>query len=216
MSGRRFRQVALIIVAPMAIAVLAGCGPGYNPNYSVNLESTNIDYNLEPNEWSLYYAQEQDIERKKGESEWIFAPQKNYEIAGYVIGAQAMDKAPVDVMACSMGLIWDKPAIELAKQSGGKRDDSKLSQEAKEILRVHGCPAGYLNKHTVTLMTIGATEEIDTVLRVMREGYGIYMKGMVVKAKSSKYKGLSGNFNLPIMLLYVTELRLGEDTFISP
>ena len=204
-----WKSISALIVA-VVFATASGCGSAY----PVDLDSANIDYGVAPAEKPLWPVPG-DIEKKKDDAVWVFSPKKSYEIAGLIIGWQTIDQPGVNILAGSAGIVWGKPAIELALQADGKRDDARLSDEAKAVLDQYGCPAGYLTQHTLTLMTIGASDEIDGVLRRLREGDGVYMKGMIVAVKSATYKGANINLNVPITHLYVTELRVGEKTYVA-
>jgi hypothetical protein len=196
--------------------MLAACGfAGCGSDYTIDLNSYHIDYTAAPVQ-SRLVAGTGDITRAKGESEWVFMPQNGYEIAGVIIGWLGYDQEGTEVLGGSGGIVWGKPAIELALQSGQTPDTSVLSDEAKEVLAKYGCAASYLTQHTVSLMAVGASDEINDKLRGLRENDGIYMKGMIVKVKSSKYKGMNLNFNPPVAMLYVMELRLGQEKFLAP
>lgn len=206
MANTIFSAAALAI-----LATLTGCGSGY----TIDLNSTNIDFNLVPQETPVGWEQK-DIEKKKGEAEWVFSPTKNYEIAGLLIGSDTLDHPMLGVLASSAGIVWSRPGIELAMQSGGEPDMTRLSDEAKEILREHGCAAPYLNQHTVSFITVGASEDIDSALRGACEGCGIYIKGMIVNVKSAKYQGTAVNCPTGVKYLYVTELRINGSSYRAP
>ncbi len=206
MTKTAFGAVALAV-----LAALIGCSPGY----TIDLNSRSIDFDLVPQETPVGWGQK-DIEKKTGEAEWVFSPIKNYEIAGLLIGSDTLDHPMLGVLASSAGIVWSKPGIELAMQSGGEPDKTRLSDEAKEILRKHGCAAPYLNQHTVSFITVGASEEIDSALRGACEGCGIYLKGMIVNVKSAKYEGTNVNCPSGVKYLYVTELRINNETYRAP
>lgn len=201
----------------MAFLILAGCtlGIGCDPGYTIDLNSRSIDFNLVPQETPVGWGQK-DIEKKTGEAEWIFSPVKNYEIAGLLMGTDTLDHAMLGVLASSVGIVWGKPGIELAMQAGGEPDMTKLSDEAKEILRKHGCAAPYLNQHTVSFITVGASEDIDSALRGAYEGCGIYLKGMIVSVKSARHEGASIGCPSGVKYLYVTELRINDSSYHTP
>jgi hypothetical protein len=203
MANTVFGAAALAI-----LTTLVGCGSGY----TIDLNSTNIDFNLVPQETPVGWGQK-DIEKKKGEAEWVFSPTKNCEIAGLLIGSDTLDHPMLGVLASSVGIVWSRPGIELAMQSGGKPDMTRLSDEAKEILRKHGCAAPYLNQHTVSFITVGASEEISNALRGAYEGCGIYLKGMIVNVKSAKHQGTNISCPAGVKYLYVTELRINDKTY---
>jgi hypothetical protein len=190
-------------------------GIGCSPGYTIDLNSTNIDFDLVPQETPAGWGQK-DIEKKKGEAEWVFSPTKNYEVAGLLIGSNTLDHPMLGVLASSVGIVWSKPGIELAMQSGGEPDMTKLSDEAKEILSKHGCAAPYLNTHTVSFITVGASEDIDSALRGAYEGCGIYLKGTIINVKSAKHQGTAVNCPAGVKYLYVTELRINDETYRAP
>ena len=206
MANKVFLTAALA-----ALVTVIGCDPGY----TIDLNSANIDFDLVPKETPVGW-EKKDIEKKTGEAEWVFSPTKNYEIADLLMGSSTLDHAMLGVLASSVGIVWSRPGIELAMQAGGEPDMTKLSDEAKEILRKHGCAAPYLNQHTVSFITVGATEEIDDALRGAYEGSGIYLKGMIVSVKSAKHEGVNINCPAGVKYLYVTELRINDKTYRAP
>jgi hypothetical protein len=197
--------------ALVVLALFTGCGPGN----TIDLNSKNIDFDLAPKETPVGWGQK-DIEKKIGEAQWVLAPAKNYEIAGLLTGTSQTSKPDTEILAVAFGIVWGKPAIELALQAGKKPDMEKLSVEAKQVLQKYGCAAPYLNQRTVAFTAIGASEEIDAALREAREGCGIYLKGVFGKVKSAKFKGMNINFPASLNVLYVTELRVNEKTYRAP
>jgi hypothetical protein len=204
-------KTAFGLAAFIVLAALTGCSSGS----TINLDSTNINFNLAPQE-AILPGHPQDIKKSKGEAEVLFAPKKVYEIAGLLHSSDEVVETKFDVFASAVTIIWSRPAIELTLLADELLDETELSSETKAVRQKLESEPFYIKEHTIPLFTIGATPEIDDALRNAGTGCGVYMKGIVLEVKSAKYKGSEIHFSVSAQTLYVTHLRLDDKTFTTP
>jgi len=145
------------------------------------------------------------------DKQFVFTKAEPFDIKGYVVEAHYSDDGPLSLLAGQYGIVWGDTAIELASAPQEKMKDlSFFSPEAQKVLQEHGCAAGYLNNHFMSIAAVTENAGVNKTLRDIKEGDIIDMKGYKVNIKSATFGGSPLNLDFPNTVC-ITEVSIKDN-----
>jgi hypothetical protein len=111
-----------------------------------------------------------------------------FEISGYVSSADDKKNDQLSVFAGVFDIVHGNTAIEFATLPNDNKpvELSSLSAEAQRILKEQKCQLGYVKDHTMSLIAVTENAGTDKLVRGIKQGDMVDIKGYKVKIDSAK------------------------------
>lgn len=145
--------------------------------------------------------------------DFVFNRLDDFEITGYVMGANHAGSGPFSVFSTTCGIVWGDTAIEIASTPDEMRNDlSRYSSEAQAVIRQQSCAANYLNKHISSLALVAENAMLDSAIRNIKKTDMVTLKGYKVDIQSAQFDGTPVQFDHNGFVC-VTEAVINDETF---
>lgn len=145
--------------------------------------------------------------------DFVFNRLDDFEITGYVMGANHAGSGPYSIFSTTCGIVWGETAIEIASTPDDKKNDiSHYSSEAQTVIRQQSCAANYLNKHISSLALVAENINLYSAMRNIKEKDMITLKGYKVEIKSAQFDDIPVQFDQSGFVC-VTEAVINDKSF---
>ncbi len=161
----------------------------------------------------VFDVEDDALHIKADNFDYSFKRLDDYEISGYVMGAEHAGSGPFSVFSTTCGIVWGDTAIEIASSRDDQSKDlSEYSSEAQAVLRKEPCGANYLNRHISSLAVVAESSVLDSVMRNIKEKDMVTLKGYKVKLQSARFDDMPVQFDHNAFVC-VTEAVINDETF---